>query len=214
MIEIKGKFILHGGRGSSSGNGAGTGGSLFGGQNGGNEPDHTRSINPSIINSEMGGKDRSYEMALAKFVTLYKDSNREWAMSLDDDGFAHSLVRGNRGSVLSDRRAGQMVIHNHPSDGYGNFSAKDLENAARLNTKGIVAVGREDGIVHSFVKTARFNADGFLMAMKKAKMNPNKGYNENVADFLRKNAKKFGYKYTETKIDSYNFKTKLGRTVK
>lgn len=213
MNEIKGRFILHGGRGSSSGN-SGAGGSLFGGQNGGNEPDHTRSINPSIINSEMGGKDRSYEKALAKFVTLYKDSDREWAMSLDDDGFAHTLVRGNKGSVLSDRRKGQMVIHNHPSGGYGNFSGKDLENAARLNTKGIVAVGHEDGIVHSFVKTQKFDAKGFLKAMSEAKMNSNKGYNENVADFLRKNAKKYGYKYTETKINSYNFKTKLGRNVK
>ena len=83
-----------------------------------------------------------------------------------------------------------LIYHNHPSG--GAFSKADMSTTAQTGARGIVASGRYGDYI--FIKTQKFDAVGFQKALASAKTTA-KDYNEGVDRWLRRNAKKYGFKY-------------------
>ena len=88
-----------------------------------------------------------------------------------------------------------MIIHNHPSG--GAFSGADLTSTASLKrTKGIIASGKNYD--YKFEKGTHFKASAFTKAVNTAKFKGS-DYDDAVDKWLKKNQKKYGYKYSRTK---------------
>ena len=77
--------FLNGGRGASSGK---MGGGFQNGADHGKK-DNTYSANPAEFNA--GGRKHNVETVLAKFVDKYGSAKREYGVSVDEQGFAHSI---------------------------------------------------------------------------------------------------------------------------
>ena len=88
-----------------------------------------------------------------------------------------------------------MLLHNHPSG--GNFSKADLQVIGSGGEKGIVAVGRVN--TYTLMKGARFDANGFIKAVGKAKWPVEYNYDKGADWWLRKNAKTYGYTYEKSR---------------
>ncbi|WP_249630594.1 hypothetical protein [Streptococcus uberis] len=174
-----------GGRGASSGEmGGGFGNSNERGK------DKTYSANPAEFNA--GGRKHNVETVLAKFVDKYGSAKREYAVSVDTQGFAHSYRIGNAHSVtISAAGKNHTIIHNHP--GGGNFSKADLLNISSSRGKGIIATNKKG--YYSFEKKHNFDSKGFTKAVSKAKWPKKMSYDDGADWWLKKNAKKYGYSY-------------------
>ena len=197
-FEIEGKAIkeiienidslyippLEGGRGAS-------GTSTFKFNHAGNRgPDKTKSLFPAYANVRI--KSKTLEAAMKEFQARFKDSNHEWAYEVDEQGYVHQFKEGNKSSVsISSRSRNTMILHNHPSG--GAFSDSDLISTSMdRNSKGIVASGKKYDYV--FTKGTHFKANEFIKAVKNAEMK-GKDYDSAVDNWLKKNQKKYGYKY-------------------
>lgn len=182
---------IEGGRGAGSGGGKEF---QFGGA-GGDEANYFPTL-PAYANTKI--KNKSLEGALAEFKKNHMLANREFAYEVDEQGFVHQYVKGGRHSVgtkIDGRAKNTMIIHNHPSG--GAFSDADLINTANLSRrKGIIASGKNYD--YKFEKGTHFKASAFTQAVKTAKM---KGtdYDDAVDKWLKKNQKKYGYKYSRSK---------------
>lgn len=187
--------IFSGGRGASSGKGGkGDKGGLGGGFTSAKDgPDKSYSANPAPFN--YGGRSQNLDSVVSKFINDYGSAKREYAVSVDDQGFAHSYRIGNAHSVSIIAGPGHTVVHNHPSG--GNFSKADLLNTAGSNRKGIIATNKDS--YYHFEKTQKFDAKGFTKAVNNAKWPKKMSYDEGADWWLRKNASKFGYKYDKKK---------------
>lgn len=187
---------LSGGRGASSGsNGTFKFGHAGGGGGGGNDS----ALPPAVANTKI--KSKSLSGALAEFKRNHLLANREFAYEVDDNGYVHQYVKGGAHSVgISSgakvaRGRKTMIIHNHP--GGGAFSDSDLlSTAADRRSKGIVASGKKHD--YTFEKGTHFKAQDFSRAVRNAKMT-GKDYDDAVDKWLKKNQKKYGYKYSRTK---------------
>ena len=138
---------------------------------------------------------------MAEFKRNHLNSDHEWAYEVDSNGYVHQYVEGATSSVGIGARAkvgkGQktMIIHNHPSG--GAFSDSDLLSvSAQRQAKGIIASGKNHD--YKLEKGTHFKAEAFSKAVKNAKMS-GKSYDDAVDKWLRKNQKKYGYKYSRTK---------------
>lgn len=125
----------------------------------------------------------------------------EWAYEVDDNGYVHQYVEGQAHSVAIGSRAkvgkGQrtMILHNHPSGGH--FSDADLISTSMdARSKGIVATSTK--AQYTFEKGTHFKATQFVKAVKSAKLKGT-SYDDAVDKWLKRNAKKYGYKYTKQK---------------
>lgn len=191
---------LEGGRGASSGSGENktfkfnhaSGGGGGAGSNG-------EALLPALANTKI--KSKTPEGALAEFKRNHLLANREFAYEVDSNGYVHQYIKGDATSVAIGARAkvgrGQktMIIHNHPSG--GAFSDTDLISiSAQGRAKGIIASGKNYD--YKLEKGTHFNAQGFTKAVKNAKMS-GKTYDDAVDKWLKKNQKKYGYKYSRTK---------------
>ena len=181
------------------GRGAGGGGDTFSFGGAGSNEDNYHPLLPAYANTKI--KNKSLEGALAEFKRKHGLANREWAFEVDEQGYVHQYVKGGKHSVgtLANGRYGRtkntMLIHNHPSG--GAFSDADLVNTANSSRrKGIIASGKNYD--YKFEKGTHFKANEFTKAVKTAKMK-GKDYDDAVDKWLKRNAKKYGYKYSRTK---------------
>lgn len=82
----------------------------------------------------------------------------------------------------------------------GHFSdAALLSTAMDRRSKGIIASPKGKSYVYKFEKGTHFKANDFAKAVKSAKMKGS-SYDNAVDAWLRKNAKKYGYKYSKVKV--------------
>ncbi len=184
------EFVYNGGRGSGSGLDTFS----FGHASSSGSGHDTRDL-PARINVKMSGATRSYDEALRAFWVEHTLDAWESAVTVDEAGFVTQYVHGGATSVGISGRAGEVVIHNHPSG--GNFSDSDLLNASLTAARGVVAVG--DKGAYSFTKGTKFDANAFIKAVKNARMT-GKDYNSAADRWLKRNQKRFGYSYSFTPI--------------
>ena len=195
--------VEHGGRGSSSGMG------FSGGwpSSGGSGKDETTGDLPARMNVKIS-VNRSYEDMLRAFTETHGSATEEHGVVVDEHGFATKYRHGNAGSISGLTGNGnEIAIHNHPRDGWPNFSKEDVVNTAMGTRRGIVAVSTREGRseesaryagTYTFVKGGHFDAPGFVKAVNSAKLG-GKDYNDAVSRWLKANQKKYGYTYTYTK---------------
>jgi hypothetical protein len=191
VLETKEFTInLAGGRGAGSSNNGMGGGftSARGGRRG-----YGKMLYPAQMNALTGGRYKSYEKTLQTFVNKYKKADREYGLTVDEQGYTHRYARGGKSSVSISGGKGEMIVHNHPSG--GNFSKQDLVSVASGKEKGIVAVGKRN---YTFKKKNSFKAKEFIKAVNKAKWPKKYSYDKGSDWWLRKNAKQYGYTYTNT----------------
>lgn len=150
---------------------------------------------PAEFNATTGGRYKSYDKTLAKFNEKYANADTEYGITIDEQGYVHRHIAGNKTSVAISGSKGQMVVHNHPSG--GNFSDSDLISIASESSKGIVATGTKK--TYTFTKTKNFKSKEFIKAVKKAQWPVEFDYDKGADWWLRQNAKKYGYKYTAQK---------------
>ena len=189
---------LEGGRGSRSSSSSMGGGFRNSGGKGGEGGGKT--LFPAKIH--VGSVNKTQEQAIRKFEKQYKNATIEYAASIDAEGFAHSLRSGDRTSVIPGVQEKMMIVHNHPSGGH--FSKADLLNAAaNKKSLGVIAVGSNPNRAryrYTFTKTGRFKDKAFTKAVATAQWPSNLSYDDGADWWLRKNARKFGYKYSKKKI--------------
>ena len=193
-------ITLEGGRGSGSSSKGMAGGFTSARQGGRKSKEYGATQFPARLNTE-GQRYKSYEKTLKKFEKMYKDADIEYGATIDDQGFAHKLIKGGSTSVPIHGQKGQMILHNHPSG--GNFSKADLIVLASGSEKGIVAVGsnvKKDRMRYTITKNKNFKAKEFAKAVNRAQWPKNLSYDKGADWWLRKNAKTYGYKYSAQKI--------------
>lgn len=177
---------IDGGRGSSS---TSEKTFAFGHAGGNGNEDNGKKRFPAEFND--GDKLQSEEKALAKFRDKHANSDHEYAIAVDADGFVHQYIEGARTSVAISGRNGQLIIHNHPSG--GAFSDKDLLSVSQNpGERGIIASGSNGDYI--FTKGKNFQSEAFAKAVKNAQMKGT-SYDDAVDKWLTKNQSKFGYKY-------------------
>lgn len=185
-----------GGRGSSSSN-ASMGGGFGSAKDGfGKDGEGDKRLFPAELNID-NKKGTSVEHVLDKFQKKYGDADREYGISVDENGYVTQHIQGGKHSVSIQGGKGETIIHNHPSG--SNFSDADLHSFAQSNIKSIVATSSNDTTkgTYQITKTDKFNAKAFDKAINKAKWDTNKyGYNDGADWWLKKNQKKYGYTYT------------------
>lgn len=204
LDKIEFEWVYNGGRGSSGNSEMGGG---FTSANTGND-EKTISLHPAEFNNQ--GRFSTPEAVFEHFENKYGNRDREYGLSVDDAGFVYRHVQGGRSSVaISAHGKNHTIIHNHPSG--SNFSHADLSSFARdKNAKGIIATGTKGGKLNRYhiVKTNKFDGAKFERAMKKAKWPKNLSYDEGASWWLNKNAKKLGFKFTETRQSANKRKKK------
>lgn len=203
IIENIKDFIvtLDGGRGSGSTNQKMGGGFNHADRRGRPAEDYGATQFPARLNTGTGGRYKSYEKTLRKFENLYKNADVEYGASIDENGYATRLLKGGSTSVPIHGAKGEMLLHNHPSG--GNFSDSDLLVVAKGSEKGIVAVGsnvKKNRMRYTFTKTNHFKAKEFIKAVPKAQWPRGYSYDKGADWWLRRNAKKYGYKYSAVTI--------------
>lgn len=189
QIEIP----IEGGRGAS-------GGQTFGWANasdgGGGDATHTVPDLPARMNNAIKVKTR--EEAIAEFRKKHGNSDIEHSITIDKNGFVNSYQHGNKNSVMAGRtEKGDWLIHNHPNN--SSFSPADMLNTAMTHRGGIVAT--HSGGYRVFSKGPHFDQVGFVKAVKKAQKTGLKGKDGNavVDNFLKRNQKKYGYRFENRK---------------
>lgn len=187
------RLVLNGGRGSGSDNWTGK----FSHASGGNGKDNTRSDFPARVNGIV--KIKNAGEALRMFRQLHVTDDYESAITVDENGYVTQYVHGNATSVGIWGRKGEMVYHNHPSfNGAkgGNFSDGDLLSTATSAERGIVASAKEGD--YRFEKGTHFDTAGFVKAVRNATLK-GKDYSDAADKWLRRNQRKYGYRYSFTK---------------
>lgn len=202
-LDTIGDIVLTGGRGAGSISGSQT--YTFGHAAGGSGHPITSAPNPLVAEANTKIKTKTQGNALKWFSNTYKNSDTEFAVEVDDNGFVHQHVRGDKTSVAiassSRRRKGvrnTMIFHNHPSGGH--FSDNDLlSTSIDRNSRGIVAAGNKFNYIFKKQQGNKFKASQFAKAVKSAKMK-GKSYDDAVHNWLKNNQKKYGYTYTREAV--------------
>lgn len=193
-----------GGRGGGSGMG-------FGGKwpsaGGGNSKDNTTPDLPARMNVKLKTA-RSYAEMVQAFIDTHGSAEIEHGVVVDAQGFATRYLHGNATSISGLTGNGsEIAIHNHPRDGWPNFSKEDVVNTALGTRRGIVAVSTKAGRgedtakyagTYTFTKGHHFDASGFVKAVNNANLS-GKDYNDAVSRWLKANQKKYGYSYSYQK---------------
>ena len=173
IIDDTDEFYLEwgGGRGSSSG-GAKMGGGFSSASDSTNENNRTP-LYPAQLNLS-NRKGTSVQHVLDKFIDKYGNANREYAVTVDENGYATQHIKGGKHSVGISGGKGETLIHNHPSG--SNFSDADLKNFASTQIKSIVATSSNATTkgTYQISKGNNFKAKDFLKALSNAKWDTNK----------------------------------------
>lgn len=203
LIEAKEEFTLKlgGGRGASSGTSSGK----MGFRNAqGRKGNNDERLLPAELNLNTA-KGNSVDDVLKRFQGKYGTADREYAIAVDEQGFAHQHIKGGKHSVGITGDKGEIIIHNHPSG--SNFSRADLENVASTKARGVIATSSNSKTkgTYTFIKNQNFKSKEFMKALGKAEWDAKKGYNKGVTEWLRQNQKKYGYKFTAKGVRNANW---------
>ena len=170
---------------------------------------------PAYMNRTHG--TGSLETMTRNFSDKHSGSDIEYAVAVDERGYTRGYYKGNKGSVSMDpsELIGMHLVHNHPSEGWGNFSGADLESTALDKSTGITAVSRNvktpsgssklmAKVYHNrragtyqFRKTQHFNRHAFISAIHNLQVRDT-NYDKDLDKWLRGNQKKYGYRYSYT----------------
>lgn len=191
-----------GGRGASSG--LSKGDSVFKGQNYERGGGKSKVFPNAQANVQI--KNKTESSALKYFSEQYKNADIEHGFEIDSNGYVYQNLVGNSHGVnlgASNSKAG-ITIHNHPMEkgaqDYSHYSATDLRTFAdNPKEKTMYVVSRK--ATYKIKKGTQFNANGFKKAMNSAKAKKNQSYDSAVSEFLKSNARKYHYTYTETKTN-------------
>lgn len=187
------KLEYSGGRGADSPEGPMGGGFGHASDHGSG---HGKVLFPATFNRQ--GRFANESEALRMFSSRYKDADHEYGITVDSQGFVHSHIEGGSSSVSISGAKGERVLHNHPSG--GNFSDSDLISTASTMESGIDAIGSKE--TFRFTKKKNFNAKGFIKGVKTAKWPVKYNYDDGADWWLKRNAKKYGFKYERIKTIS------------
>lgn len=158
--------------------------------------DNGKVLHPAEFNTQ--GRFVTQEEAVRMFEEKYGGADKEYGISVDDNGYVHRHIAGSKSSVAI-HAAGEnhMIIHNHPSG--GAFSDSDmLVMAQDKRAKGIVATSVKNGKKNRYTLTKKknFDAAGFAKAVKQARWPVGMSYDEGADWWLRRNAPKYGVEYS------------------
>ena len=125
-------------KGSRGGKSGGRSGFSFGNE-GGSGDSPSKYLYPAEFNRQ--GRFSNVETAVQMFTDKYAAANREYGISIDEQGFVHRHVQGQAHSVsISPAGKNHTIVHNHPSG--GAFSGQDmLSFSMTKNIKTLHAVG-------------------------------------------------------------------------
>lgn len=157
---------------------------------------------PSRMNKMYNGNKMSKGHTLDTFANSHKNSPSEHAVIFDDDGFVSTYKHGNEHSVTfyKGELTGKNITHNHPSGSH--FSQADLTTMASEKAKSITADPRGKNGRYTLTATSKADYEGFKNAVLNAKTTIDTstmdGYNKAVDTFLKNNAKKYGFEYSNT----------------
>lgn len=187
---------------------------LFFGNPGKSEPSTELFPSRMNIHENVGSLERMIE----GFTKRHDKEKLEYAVTVDEYGFATSYYEGSTGSVNvpSNKSEGMGIVHNHPENGWANFSGGDLKTWAEGGSKSITAVSRNVAIPqrkdpyiqeayrnrragkYTIEKTHHFDSEGFMKAIRKIELRDTH-YDYDLDQWLKKNQKKYGYKYSYKK---------------
>lgn len=145
---------------------------------------------PARINVQVDLRKKSPEEVLNIFRKNHVLDKNESAVTVDPYGYVTQYVHGGATSVGIRARKNEIVYHNHPSG--GAFSDSDLHSFALGEGYGCVASGKNGDYI--IKKSNGFNAQGFSRAVKNAVLT-GKNYDDAADKWLKKNQRKYGYKY-------------------
>lgn len=163
-------------------------------------PDNSNRLLPAQMNTKI--KSKTPEAAIAEFNKKHQNADHEWAVEVDDQGFVHQYVEGERHSVgiggsNTSRNRKTLIVHNHPSGGH--FSGNDLMNVAQnRRSNGVIASPKGKNYYYKFERGPHFDSKAFMKDFPHAQMK-GKSYDDAMDKWLRSNAKKYGYKYSKVK---------------
>ena len=149
---------------------------------------------PARMNTKI--KVKTEAEAIKAFRATHVKDRYESAIEIDSDGFVSQYVHGEAHSVGINPKGG-LIVHNHPSS--SNFSGADLLSAATTKATGVVASGR--GGDYIFKKGTHFKANDFVKGLQNANLK-GENYNDAVHKWLKKNQKRYGFKYTYNPSES------------
>lgn len=152
------------------------------------------------------------EKIIHDFNKKHTKADREYAIQIDENGYVTHYYKGRHGSVSysEEETAGKHLVHNHPADGWGNFSGTDLDTWARTKQRAVTASSRNSTPIsntdpkvyanrragtYTIRKNSHFKRDEFIKAIKNLKVE-SKNYDRSLGKWLKNNASTFGYEYT------------------
>ncbi|WP_277046490.1 hypothetical protein [Solobacterium moorei] len=118
----------------------------FNSQNGSGADDSVQDF-PARFNMK---HDHLYSATENEFIRLYRTSDIEHAISVDDNGYTYAYAHGGKGSVnLMETRAEHRLpkgeklslIHNHPGKENSPLSDADIESSIKRGYKTVTAIG-------------------------------------------------------------------------
>lgn len=197
IIEETEAFELDwsGGRGASGDGQMGGGfGHAGGGSGAGDE--EIRKLHPAELNLK-NAKGASVDKAVDKFEAKYGNADHEYGVTINEHGYATQHIEGQKHSVGIWGGKGETLIHNHPSG--SNFSDNDLHNFANTPIKTLIATSSSPTTKgrYTITKNKNFKAKEFDKAISKAKWPTHMDYNTGASWWLKKNAKTYGYTFTQ-----------------
>lgn len=148
---------------------------------------------PARVNVRV--KTKNEATAIREFRNMFNESDREHVILIDRDGFVNKFRHGGSGSVSVPRtKREDLIVHNHPAGGPVHFSGADLIGMAEIRkSRGIVATHAKG--YYKIEKGTHFKEESFSRAVKKLVVR-GKDYDTAMDRWMKRNQKKFGYKYT------------------
>lgn len=158
-----------------------------------------------------------------------KNNKVEYGYLINKDGKVVAGAKGNKHSVgiaYDGSQEGMTVTHNHPSNYGGTFSGADISHLTEAKLKQIRAVAKEGTYKMTATKNAnptglnkalakdinRLNIQASKNSLKVKRKNltakqyktaQRKAYVDTIDSWYKKNASKYGYKYTFTPNKDY-----------
>lgn len=171
--------------------------------------------------SSMSGYPVKVKSDFESFLNM-KSQPVEYAYLIDKNGKVLAGAQGGKHSVgiaYEGSQEGMTVTHNHPSKYGGTFSGADISHLTTANLKQIRAVAKEG--TYKMTATSKANPIGLNKALAKDinrlnaqavknqlkvkrknltrsqyKLSQRKAYVDTIDSWYKKNASKYGYKYT------------------
>lgn len=189
---------------------------------------YKRASSEQLDVSSMSGYPVKLKDEFESFLDM-KNKKVEYEYLINKDGKVVAGAKGNKHSVgiaYNGSQEGMIVTHNHPSNYGGTFSGADISHLTESKLKQMRAVAKEGTYKMTATKTAnptglnkalakdinRLNVQATKNSLKvkrgnltarQYKTDQRKAYVDTIDSWYKKNASKYGYKYTFTPNKDY-----------